>query len=119
MNARKELLMEPLKQAATMATLDLASSFANAHGALPRASQALLFFLQKDVGEQTQRPKPQNGRSTHQLILIQTQFLFAIAEENLDVPTCRDMSEQDLGVCLQITRCPIARLRERSIQRVA
>jgi hypothetical protein len=44
-NAGKELVMEPLKQAAPMATLDLASSFANGHRALPRETQALLLFL--------------------------------------------------------------------------
>jgi hypothetical protein len=37
--------MQPLKQAATMTTLDLAASFANAHRALPQDAQALLFFL--------------------------------------------------------------------------
>jgi hypothetical protein len=94
--------MQPLKQTATMATLDLASSFANGNRALPRDLQALLFFLQKDVGEHRQRPKPQNGRSAHQLIVVQAEFLLAITQENLDVPACRDMREQGLFVSIQI-----------------
>src|SRR6266699_775721 len=111
--------MEPLKHMATMTTLDLTSSFANGDWALPRGLQALLFFLKKDVSEQSHRPKPHNGRSTHQLIVVQAQFLFAIAEENLNVPACRDMCEQSLGVCFQITRCEVVCLGERSIQPVA
>ena len=94
--------MQPLKQTATMATLDLASSFANGNRALPRDPQALLFFLQKDVGEHRQRPKPQHGRSAHQLIVVQAEFLLAITQENLDVPACRDMREQGLFVSIQI-----------------
>jgi hypothetical protein len=46
-NAGKELLMQLLKQTMTMKMLDLTSSFANRHWALPRDSQAMLFFLQK------------------------------------------------------------------------
>src|SRR5579863_427622 len=111
--------MEPLKQTATMATLDLASSFANGYWTLPQGPQALLFFLKKDIDEQSQRPKPQNGRSTHQLIVVQAQFLFAIAEENLNVPACRDMCEQGLSIRFQITGSEVACLRERGIQRVA
>jgi hypothetical protein len=111
--------MEPLKQTATLATLDLASSFANGHWTLPQNTQALLFFLKKDIGEQSQRPKPQNGRNTHQLIVIQAQFLFAIAEENLNIPACRDMYEQGLSIRFQITGCEVTCLRERGIQRVA
>src|SRR5712692_2143373 len=111
--------MEPLKHMTTMTTLDLTSSFANGHWTLPRDPQTLLFFLKKDVSEQSHRPKPQNGRSTHQLIVVQAQFLFAIAEENLNVPACRDMCKQGLGVCVQITGCEVACLGERGIQRVA
>ncbi len=111
--------MQPLKQAATMATLDLASSFTNGNWALPHGSQALLLFLQKDGGEQRQRPKPHNGRRAHQLIVVQAELLFAIAEEHLDVPTSRDMREQRLGVCLHIAGGPVPRLGERGVQRVA
>src|SRR5712691_10533762 len=106
--------MQPHKQAATMATLDLASSFANGDRALPRDTQALLFFLQKDVGEHRQRPKPQNGRSIHQLIMVQAQFLLAIAEEDLDIPSCRDMRQQRLPVCFQVAEGPVPCLRERA-----
>ena len=94
--------MEPDKQAATMTTLDLMPSFSDAQRALPRDAQALLLFLQKDVGEHRQRPKPQNGRSAHQLIVVQAEFLLAITQENLDVPACRDMREQGLFVSIQI-----------------
>src|SRR5258708_1137118 len=104
--------MQPLKQAATMATLDLAASFANSDRALPREAQALLFFLKKDVGEHRQRPKSQNGRSTHQLIVVQAQFLLAIAEEDLDVPPCRDMRQQRLLVRFQVAGGPVPRLGE-------
>src|SRR5947209_5252104 len=111
--------MEQLKQAATMATLDLASSFANGDRPLPRDTQALLFLLKKDVSEHRQRPKPHNGRSTHQLIVVQAQFLLAIAEEDLDVPACRDMREQCLWIRFQVAGGPVPCLRERGVQRVA
>src|SRR5713226_5729132 len=77
--------MEPLKHMTTMTTLDLTSSFANGHWTLSRDPQTLLFFFKKDVSEQSHRPKPQHGRSTHQLIVVQAQLLFAIAEEHLNV----------------------------------
>lgn len=94
--------MQPLEDVSTMAALDFASRFSNGNRALPRDPQALLFFLQKDVGEHRQRPKPQNGRSAHQLIVVQAEFLLAITQEHLDVPACRDMREQGLFVSIQI-----------------
>ena len=83
--------MQPLKQAATMTTLDLAASFANAHRALPQDAQASPFFIEKDVGKHRQRPKAQEGTRAHDLVMIQAQLFLAILEENLDLPTRRDM----------------------------
>ena len=88
--------MQPLKQAATMTALDLAPSFANAHRALPQDAQALLFFLQKDVGEHRQRPKAQESPRTHDLVMVPAQFFLAILEEDLDLPPRRDMRQQGL-----------------------
>jgi hypothetical protein len=55
MNARKERLMQPRKQAATMATRDLASSVATGHRALRPDLHAVLLFFQKDGDQQSQR----------------------------------------------------------------
>jgi hypothetical protein len=88
--------MQPLKQAMTMATLDLAPCFANAHRALPCDLQAALLFFQKDVGQHRQCPKAQQGLGVHELVMVQTQFLFAIGEENLSVLASRDVGEQGL-----------------------
>lgn len=82
--------MQPCKHAATMATRNLASNFPNGDGALPRGPQALLFFYQKDGGEQSQGPQSQRSRNAYPLRIVQAQFLFAITEEHLTVPTCRD-----------------------------
>lgn len=46
--------------------------------------------------EQSQRPKPQNGRGTHHLIVVQAQFRFAIAEENLNCGICMDICRMAL-----------------------
>src|ERR1700674_2026456 len=110
--------MQPLKQPATIPTLDLTSSFTNGDWTLPRDAQALLFFLKEDVDKQSQGPTPQDSRSAHQLIVIQAQFFFAIPEANLDDPTCRDMHDQGFGVRLQLTGGPVAGLRERGVQGV-
>jgi hypothetical protein len=59
-----------------------------------------------------------NGARAHQVILVQAQLFFAIAKEHLDVPKRCDMPEQYLWRSLQGTRSPVARLRERSIQRL-
>jgi hypothetical protein len=94
--------MQPLTHAATMATRDLASSFTTGDWALPQGVHALLFFLQEDGGEQSHCPQLQHGRRAHQRSMIQAQFLFAIAEEHLDVPPSREMREQRLGGRLQV-----------------
>ncbi len=114
MNARLELLKEPEKDTATLATLDFAASFSNGDRAL---LQAVLLFLQEDVGKPRQGPEAQDGGGTHHLIVVQAQFLFAVAEKHLDVPACSDMGEQGLGVAFQITGGPEPCLGERGIQR--
>src|SRR5260370_39806259 len=89
-----------------MAALDLAASFANGDRTLPLLLQAVLLVFQEDVGEHGQRPQAQDGGGAHQLIVIQAQFLFAGACENLDVPARRDMGKQRLGISLQIDFWP-------------
>jgi hypothetical protein len=46
-----ELLKEPEKQQATMTTLDFVACLANGDRALPLLLQAVLLFLQQDVGQ--------------------------------------------------------------------
>src|SRR5712692_10399975 len=111
--------MQPLKQTAPVAALDLAPSFTNTHRALPQDPQALLFFLQKDVGEHRQGPKAQQGRRAHELIMVPAQLFLAILEENLDLPPRRDMRQQGCRRSLQVAGSPIPRLRKGSVQRVA
>jgi hypothetical protein len=43
-----EVMMQPLKHAATIAMLNLTPGLANGHGTLPQGPQAPLLFLQKD-----------------------------------------------------------------------
>jgi hypothetical protein len=62
--------------------------------------QAVTLFLQADIGQQRQRPAAHDGARTHQLVVIQAQFLFAIAEQDFDVPAGRDMGEQGLWATL-------------------
>lgn len=58
--------MQPAKQAMTMATLDLASSVAIGHRALPCDLQAsVLLFLQKGVGQHRQSPEAYPGLGAH------------------------------------------------------
>src|SRR5712692_959371 len=111
--------MQPLKQTAPVAALDLVPSFTNTYRALPQDAQALLFFLQKDVGEHRQGPKAQQGRRTHELVMVPAQLFLAILEENLDLPPRRDRCQQVCWRSLQIAGSPIARLRKERIQRVA
>jgi len=106
LNARLELLMKPIQYVPSMAALDLTSGLANRDGALPLLLQARALFLQEDVGQQGQRPEAHDGDCAHQLIVIQPQFLFAIAEEDFDVPARSDMGEQGLSVALQIDFWP-------------
>lgn len=102
-----------------MTTRDFAPRFANGGRTLPQGAQRLLFFLTKDGGQQSQRPKSQPGRGAHDLRVIQASFLFAISEEDLDVPACREIGEQRLRVCLQVSRGPGPRLGTRGIQGMA
>src|SRR6266571_4159147 len=111
--------MKPIEYVPSIAALALTSGLANRDGALPLLLQARALFLQEDVGQQGQRPEAHDGDCAHQLIVIQPQFLFAIAEEDFDVPARSDMGEQGLSVALQITGGPEACLGERGIQRVA
>jgi hypothetical protein len=110
--------MKPIEHIPTMAALDLTAGLANGDMTLPLLVQAVALFLQEDIGEHRQSPEAHNGDRAHHLILIQAQFFLAIAKEDLDVPTGRDMHEQGLWIGFQITRRPRACLRERGIQRL-
>ena len=81
--------MKPIQKRSTMATLDFAAGLANGHRVLTVLLQPIAFFLQEDVRKPRQGPETQERRSTHQLILVQTQFFLAIAEKHLDVEAVR------------------------------
>src|SRR6266699_5077350 len=101
-------MMQPLKHKATLAALELPASLAQGNGTVPLSLQAGLLFLQEDGSQQGQGPEAYNGRGAHQLIVIQAQFLFAILEQDFDIPACRDMGEQGLRIGLEITGGPEA-----------
>jgi len=111
--------MQPMEHLPAMATLDFTSGLANGNMTVPLCLQAVALFFQEDIGKPRQSPEAQDGDRGHHLILIQAQFFFAGAFEDLNVPACRDMDEQGWGISLQIAGCPIPSLRERSIQRLA
>src|SRR5207249_8556463 len=100
--------MKPIEYMPTMATLDLTAGLPNPHVALPLRLQACALFLQKDIGEHHQCPEAHNGFGTDQLILVQAQFLLAVAKEDFDIPASSDVQEQGLWARFQITRSPIA-----------
>ena len=118
LNAGLELLMKPVEQMSTMATLDFTPGFPDRDRALPLRLQACAFFLQEDIGQHGQGPETHDGDGAHQLIVIQAKLFFAIAKEDFDVPTCGDVREQQLWARFQITGSPIARLRHGGIQRL-
>ena len=74
--------MKPIKQMSAMASLDLTTSLANGDMRMPLRLQALAFFLQEDIGQHGQGPEAYDSQCSHQLILIQPQFFFAIAKED-------------------------------------
>jgi len=98
--------MKPLKDQATMATLDLTTSLAKGNRALPLLLQAALLFFQESVSQHRQRPEAYKSCGVHQLRVIQAQLFFPILEENLNVPACRDMAEQSGRVGFQIDFWP-------------
>lgn len=98
--------MQSLQQAMTMTALDLASSFSNGHRALPVHAQALLFLPQEDRDQHGQSPKAQQSMSTHCLGVIQIKLFFSIGEEDLPVPTRREVSKQRFCLGFQVTRSP-------------
>lgn len=72
-----------------MAALDFAARFSNGDRALPLDLQAVLLFLQEDISQHGQRPEAQDGGGAHHLIVIQAEFLFAIARSAPQSPSAR------------------------------
>jgi hypothetical protein len=70
-------------------------------------AQAGTLFIQKDVGDHDERPKAQDGGGTHQLIRVETQQVFCIAKQDLDIPARRNMVEQGRPIRVQVTGGPI------------
>src|SRR5436305_13424207 len=81
LNPGLELFMKPDKQMPPMATLDFPPSLSDGDRALPLRLQTGALFLQEDIGQHGQGPEAHDGGGTHQLILVQAQLLFAIAQE--------------------------------------
>lgn len=119
MDTGLELLMKPIEHAPLVAALDLSPRFANGHGALPLVLQARPLFLQKDVGQQSQRLEAHDGEHTHQLIVIQPQLLFAVSEEDFNLPPAGQVREQGEQIGFQVTGGPVARLRQWRIEQLA
>jgi hypothetical protein len=91
--------------------------FHNGDMMLPRGLQTNPFFIQTGIGKQGQTPEAHECRSTHQLVLIQAEFLLAIGEEDFDLPSRTDVFQQALCRSLQIAGGPIARLGQGFLQR--
>ncbi len=81
--------MQPLEDVSTMAALDFASRFSNGDRALPLDLQAVLLFLEEDISQHGQSPEAQDGGGAHQLIVVQAEFLFAIARSGPQSPSAR------------------------------
>jgi hypothetical protein len=86
---------------------------------LPRQVQAVLFLLQEEEDQHGQRPKAYQSMGAHEWVRIQSRLLFAIGEQDCDVPTHRALGQPCLRLSLPIARRPGACLRERSRERRA
>ncbi len=99
-----------------MTTLDSPLRLANGDLALPLCLQAISLLLHEDIGKHCQGLEAHNGGGTHELVVIQAQFLLAITKKHFDVPPRRDVRQQRLRIRFQIAGRPVARLQERSLQ---
>lgn len=106
--------MQPLTHQTTLAALDVAASLAQGDGTRKRRVHAGLLFLQEDASPQGQKPETHDGGGTHQLRVIQAEFLVAIAKEDVHIPACRAMGEQGLWVGFPIAGGPKPCLCQRS-----
>src|SRR6266496_3044464 len=61
LNARLELLMKPVEQMSSMATLDFTPSLPDGQRALPLRLQAVALFLEEDIGQHGQGPETHDG----------------------------------------------------------
>src|SRR5262245_17297029 len=117
LNTRLELLMKPVKDMATLATLDFTTCISNGDMTLPSLLEASTLFLKEDIGQHGQSPEAEDGGRTHELIVIQAKLFLAVAKEHFDVPPSRDMDKQRLWVSFQITGSEVACLRKWIIKR--
>src|SRR5438045_2773315 len=81
LNGGLELLMKPVEQMSSMATLDVTPSLPDGNRVLRLRRPPVALFLQEDRGQHRQRPETHAGGRAHQLILVHAQLFFAIAKE--------------------------------------
>jgi len=83
----QELLMNPVDHMTPVPTLNFAPSIAEGDVATTLAVQPGTLFIQESVNGHNERPETQDGGGIHELVLVETQQVFGITEQDLDVPT--------------------------------
>lgn len=73
--------MKPLKHMVSMAALDFTPSLLDGDLVLLLLLQASALFLQGDVGQHRQCPQTSDCSGAHELIVIASQFFFAVAKD--------------------------------------
>src|SRR5579859_7608312 len=92
---------------AGMGTLNGTARFANTDGLLLFETQSGALFIEKNVGDHDQSPEAKNGGSGHELVMVDTQDIFGVLKEDLNLPSSGDVLDQAHQVGLQIAGGPV------------
>jgi hypothetical protein len=93
--------MNPIQQMTPMPTLYLTTCIPQCNMGLLSIPQAGTFLVKERVGGHDERPKTNDSGGRHQLVLVQAQQVFGIAEQNLNVPAGCDVIQQGCRILFQ------------------
>src|SRR3989304_516769 len=108
--------MNPIHDVTPMPALHFTTGVTKRNMDVLLTLQAVTLFIQENVSSHNERPKAQDSGGIHELVVVKTQQVFGVAEQDFDVPTGSDMLEQGHRIGVQITGGPVAHRLERTVQ---
>lgn len=108
--------MNPVQHMTPVAALHLTPGITERDMPVAFITQASAFLVKEGISGHDEGPETQDGGGIHELVVVETEQVFGIAEQDLDVPTGGDMIDQGGRIGIQVTGGPVAHRLERTVQ---
>ena len=107
-HTNSKLFLQPMQEVLLMLSLDIPTGITQSDMCARTLLETSSMLIQEVGQTGYQRPEANNRHGTHHLVVITTQEILIVLEENLDIPADSQDVDDGLGISIYQSAAPVA-----------